>query len=473
MDAMTTDRNDAGEAEGTRFRRPQFGLSGKLLLLTVLFVMLAEVLIFVPSIANYRETWLRDRIASADVAVLLLDAYPDGMVPEAVERALLERIDARLIAYNASGMRYLLASDGLSEDAAMRQDLRETGPWQAIRMAFGALAARGERLLYIVDAVPGGTLELIVEESDLRADMFVYARNILLLSLVISVFTAAAVYLALRGLFVRPIERLMRSMMAFRDAPEGDLGVIRPSARTDEIGHAERELARMQTTVRTMLQERARLAALGLAVAKINHDLRNMLSSAQLFIERIERVPDPTVERLAPKLVGALDRAVAFTQETMTYGRARERAPQREPLALHALGEDVAEALALPTETIAWHNAVPEDFVIVADPEHMFRILTNLARNASEALDDHGGAITLEAVREAHGVAITLSDDGPGVPEAKRKTLFAPFAASGRVGGTGLGLAICDELVRGHGGTLRLLNREGGAAFRITLPDAT
>ncbi|MEM7565863.1 MAG: HAMP domain-containing sensor histidine kinase [Pseudomonadota bacterium] len=467
---------EADAAPGEATRRLRFGLSARLLLLTVLFVMLSEVLIFVPSIANFRETWLRDRIATAEAAILILEAYPDGMVPPEIEMGLLERIDAKLIAFRADNMRYLIAADEMTRDVSMRQNLGEAGPFALIGMAFETLTSRGERLVHIIDRVPGGELELIIEEDDLRADMIAYAINILLLSLFISAITATAVYFALRNLMVRPMQRLMEAMVAFRHAPEGDLNVIRPSGRRDEIGLAEGELAEMQSSVQRMLHERARLAALGLAVAKVNHDLRNMLASAQLFIERIEMVPDPAVQRLAPKLIGALDRAITFTQDTLRYGRAQERPPVRQPLDLHALCDSVAESLDLESQGIDWRNTIPVGFTLMADEEHLFRVATNLMRNARQAVLDKKAcsgqpALTVSAAREGGTVHLDIADNGPGIPASVKAKLFQPFGASHHKGGTGLGLTIADELVRAHGGRIRLLDDGPGATFRVELPD--
>ena len=70
-------------------RAPRFGLSGKLLVLTILFVMLGEVLIYVPLVASFRVNWLNDRLASAYTAALVLDAAPSGMVPESLAKQIL------------------------------------------------------------------------------------------------------------------------------------------------------------------------------------------------------------------------------------------------------------------------------------------------------------------------------------------------------------------------------------------------
>ena len=88
---------------------PRFGLSGKLLLLTILFVMVAEVLIYVPSIANFRLNWLNDRLASAHTAALVLDAAPSGMVPESLAKQILDSIGARAVAMKFGNQRRLLA----------------------------------------------------------------------------------------------------------------------------------------------------------------------------------------------------------------------------------------------------------------------------------------------------------------------------------------------------------------------------
>src|ERR1700761_2090449 len=90
-------------------RVPRFGLSGKLLVLTILFVMIAEVLIYVPSVANFRVTWLKDRLASAYTAALVLDAAPNGMVSDALAKQILDSIGARAVAMKMGTQRRMLA----------------------------------------------------------------------------------------------------------------------------------------------------------------------------------------------------------------------------------------------------------------------------------------------------------------------------------------------------------------------------
>ncbi|MEX0853747.1 MAG: HAMP domain-containing sensor histidine kinase, partial [Bauldia sp.] len=302
--------------------------------------------------------------------------------------------------------------------------------------------------------------------------------NIIRLAAVISIITAGLLYFSINRLLVRPMRRLTANMVAFSAAPEDAARIIQPSGRRDEIGIAEEHLAAMQHELQGTLREQRHLADLGLAVAKINHDLRNMLAAAQLFSDRLGSLPDPNVQRFAPKLIDALDRAIAYCQTTLAYGRAREASPARRLLALRRLVDDVADVLGLVGHaTIAWENRVPEDLEIDADPDQLFRVLVNLCRNAIQALDtDLGPAVVrrlaISATREGKSVSITVADTGPGVPGKARAQLFRAFSGAARPGGTGLGLAIAAELVGAHGGRLTLVEHRGpGATFMIVIPD--
>jgi signal transduction histidine kinase len=142
----------------------------------------------------------------------------------------------------------------------------------------------------------------------------------------------------------------------------------------------------MQRDLATMLSQKSRLAALGLAVSKINHDLRNLLASAQLFSDQLSSLPDPKVQRFAPKLMRTLERAIAFCQSTLSYGAAKEPAPDRKPIPLEPLLEEVHEALGLGLDVpIRWIVAVERGLMVEADHDQLFRILVNVARNAMQA----------------------------------------------------------------------------------------
>ena len=461
-------------------REPRFGLSGKLLVFTILFVMIAEVLIYVPSIAIYRRMWLNDRLASAYTAALVLDAAPNGMVPDSLAKQILDSIGARAVAMKMGTQRRLLAVGDAPPPIADDFDMRNVRSFDSIVDAFMMMLKNKKGVMRVVGPAPmgGDYIEIILDEPPLRKAMLRYSVDLLLISLLISGITAALVYLSLHYLFVRPMRRVTANMMAFRADPENPERVIVPSRRTDEIGIAERELATMQTELALMLQQKSRLAALGLAVAKINHDLRNLLGSAQLISDRLLALPDPNVQRFAPKLMRALERAIAFFQSTLSYGRLQEPPPDRKPILLEPLVEEVHETLGLPADgPIRWIGAVERGLTVEADYDQLFRILLNLARNALQALESRAARdpgrdqIRITGRREGAVVVIEVSDTGPGFSEKAQEHLFEAFQGSTRPGGTGLGLAIAAELVRAHGGEIRLVEGTIGATLRLTIPD--
>src|SRR4051794_12633396 len=458
----------------------RLGLSGKLLLLTIPLVMIAGMLMYVPAIANFRMNRLNDRLAAANTAALVLDASPSGMVPESLSRQILASIGARAVAIKMGQQRRLLASAGLPPAAIDHDiDMRTMTVWSAIVDTFEMMLESGNQAIRVVGPTPGGGqfIEVVIDELPLRQALYRFSRNLLLVSLVIAVLTAGLVYLALHYLFVRPMRRLTASLVGFHENPESSARIIVPSQRGDEIGVAERELSDMQRDLVSMLHQKSRLAALGLAVSKINHDLRNLLASSQLLSDQLASVPDPRVQRFAPKLMRSLERAIAFCQSTLSYGRAQEAAPDRRMILIEPVVAEVRESAGLATDaSITWICAIERGLAIDADPDQLFRVLLNLVRNAAQALEGRAGGdaaqqIRITGRREGTVAIIEVSDTGPGVPAKARDHLFEAFQASGRPGGSGLGLAIAAELVRAHGGDIHLVEGTIGATFRIAIPD--
>ena len=461
-------------------RAPRFGLSGKLLVLTILFVMIAEVLIYVPLVANFRVNWLRDHLAGAYTAALVLEAAPSGMVPESLAKQILDSIGARAVAMKMGTSRRLLAIGDAPPPVTHDFDMRDVYTFDSIVDAFMTMLGTKNDVMRVVGPAPmgGDFIELVMDEPPLRKAMLRYSVNLLLLSLLVIGIAAAFVYLVLHYLFVRPMRRITGNMVAFRADPENADRIIVPSGRADEIGTAEQELATMQAELASMLQQKNRLAALGLAVSKINHDLRNLLGSAQLISDRLSSLPDPGVQRFAPKLMRALERAIAFCQSTLSYGRLQEPPPERRPILLEPLVDEVHETLGLgPDAPVRWISAVERGLVVEADYDQLFRSLLNLARNALQALESRAARdpgrdqIRITGRREGAVVVIEVSDTGPGFSERARAHLFEAFQGSTRTGGAGLGLAIAAELVRAHGGEIRLVEGTIGATLRLTIPD--
>lgn len=458
----------------------RLGLSAKLLLLTVLFVMLAEVLIYLPSVANFRLNWLNDRLAAAQVAVLVLEGAPDDRLPEGSEARLLMGVGARAIAARVGGARRLLSLDSMPVEVARTVDLRAMTWTTALREAVEVLATPPHDLpIRVIGQAKGEAdfVELVIDETPLRRAMLSFSVNLLLISLLISGLTAVLVYLALNWMIVEPIRQLAANVMEFEVDPENPRRVFEPSLRADEIGEAERALARMQSTLAGELRTKKHLAELGLAVSKINHDLRNMLAAAQLMSDRLIESRDPKIKRFAPRLIATLGRAIDFCQATLVYGRAAEATPVLRDVSLRQLVAEQAELLGLPENAqLRFANDVPTSFTLPCDPDQMARVLLNLMRNSVQALTQagvEGEGVPLLAVKaEAAGGAAVLRvcDNGPGVPERARANLFQAFRGSVTPGGVGLGLAIAAELVRLHGGTIELEPSPMGAVFKVTLP---
>jgi len=462
-------------------RVPRFGLSGKLLLLTLLFVAVAQVLIYVPSISNFRLNWMNDRLAAARTAALVLYAAPKGMVPDDLARDILNNIGANAVAMKTGNTRRLLAVNELPEEIHRHYDMRDVTFIEAVEGAYHGLTDPASTMMLIVGHAPrnGEFLEIVMPNGALQKAMFRFSRNVLIVSLTISASSLALVYLALHFMFVRPMRRITRNIMSFRADPENPSRTIKVSQRNDEIGVTERELASMQRNLTSMLNERSRLAALGLAVSKINHDLRNMLAAAQLMSDQLSTVRDARVQRFTPKLMRTLERAIDFCQSTLSYGRAQEAPPDRRMIVLEHLVDEVRENLGFgPDSNLGWIVSIEKGLQIDADHDQIFRVLLNLARNAAQALEARApnnpqrDQIRVTGRREGGVVVIEVADTGPGFSPRARKHLFEAFSGSTRPGGTGLGLAIAAELIRAHGGEIRLIEGTIGATFYMTIPDA-
>ena len=479
---MTTIATRAPEERATPWLPAKLGLSGRLILLTMSFVMLAQLIVYLPSVASFRRSWVSDRIMGAQMIALALSAAPAGSRSPELDAKLLAGIKgAQAIGVRGPGTRWLLANSSEEAPTVRREiDLRDSPWWRPLRglwrNATGDVSPATRVIGHGVPGVPGlEWVELVADEAPLWHATLEYTRNFFVVSLVISLFTGALLYLVLHMVVVRPVRRLSENVARFAAAPEDVARIIAPSGRSDEIGRAEEALARMQTALAGELRRNRHLADLGLAVSKINHELRNMLTTAQLLGDRLGEVDDPAVRRVAPRLIRTLDRAIAFCGATLAYGRASEPQPNRRRTLLAPLIAEQIDLRELADGiTVAIVTDIPPDLEVDADPDQLGRVLLNLMRNAVEALSrakTPDAEIRVTAVRPDGAVAIRVADNGPGVPDRNRSRLFSAFQASERSGGTGLGLSVAAEIVRLHGGSLVLENTTRGAAFLLTIPD--
>jgi signal transduction histidine kinase len=417
------------------------------------------------------------RLEKAQIASLALLATDDAMISDDLEQELLQNAEVFNVVLRRDEVRQLVLSSEIPAPIHDSFDLRMAGPWELIRDATTVLMDPQNRIIRVIgnpvqDA--GLLIEITMETGPLRAAMVDYGLRILFLSALISVVTAFLLFLAVQRLLVGPIRRVVLHMQAYAEAPEDARRVIAPSAEVEELRVAEEALQSMQTQLTGALRQKERLAQLGGAVAKISHDLRNILTTAQLFADRIDSSGDPMVARAAPKLVASISRAVSLCESTLAFGKAEEPPPQLKRLPLRRLAEDIADGEGLNDGgLVTCLIDVPAGLVIRADAEQLHRVLTNLIRNARQAIEAVGqpGTIEISGGEDETDWWIRVGDTGPGLPPKAREHLFSAFQGGARKGGTGLGLAIAAELVRGHGGRLELSRSDAdGTEFLIRLP---
>ncbi|MDP2700216.1 HAMP domain-containing sensor histidine kinase [Thalassospira sp.] len=474
-------------------------LSARLLVLTVGFVMLAEIFVFAPSVARFRVDWLKAHLDSGYLAALALEATPDQMISDDLTKELLSNAGVHAVVLRGDGRKLLLQLDDMPTRIDRDIDLTVFSIPVALHDAFDSLIQTDNRMLRVVgmpSMAPNFEIEILIREAPMVRAMRDFGWRVMGLSLVISFFTAGLVYFALNYLLVRPMRQFTRDMIRFRSNPQDPGNVIIPDDRDDEIGVARHELAQMQHDIQAMLNQRRRLAALGSAAAKVSHDLRNALATSMLMTEKLANSADEEVRAVVPRLLSSMERAIYISEQTLSYAREAPPSLDISRFTLRELFEecreqilDVVHANRIVTTdheqdpcTAHIDLDIADNLVIEADYDQLFRVFGNLVRNALEA-----GAKTIriaarpvEASPEtASGpssamIDITIADDGPGLPEKAIKNLFVPFAGSARKGGTGLGLAIARELINAHGGNLRLKSSgPDGTAFAIRLPVIT
>lgn len=453
-------------------------LSGRFLALTVVFVMLAEVLIFLPSVAKFREDWLLLRLERAQIAALALLAS-EADLAEDLEAELLSNAGVFNVVLRRDAVRQLVLSSPIPAPISATYDLRDATPLTLVRDALRAMTGRGNEVIRVIGTPlhdAGLLIEITTQSKPLRVALLDFGLRILVLSALISAATALLLFLAVRQLMVKPIERVVQHMTAYAAAPEDARSVIQPTASVRELRAAEEALQSMQTQLTGALKQKERLAQLGSAVAKISHDLRNILTSAQLFADRLDGSADPTVARAAPKLLGSISRAVALCEATLKFGKAEEAPPKLAPVVMLDLLTEIIEGEGLDeAESVSVLVDLPPDLTAHADAEQLHRVLSNLIRNARQAIETtrKDGVIEVGGGEDEAGIWLRIGDSGPGLPPKARENLFAAFQGGVRKGGTGLGLAIAQELIRGHGGDLSLLRSDSdGTEFLISLPKA-
>ncbi|WND04104.1 HAMP domain-containing sensor histidine kinase [Temperatibacter marinus] len=458
-----------------RYRPIRSSLRSKILIVTVLFVMLVEAFVYFPAIATFRETYLSQTLKAAQIAAMSLEASPMNRVTPELERNLLAASGVVSIVMRRNDQSRMLGFDQMPSDVETVYDIRGAAIGSLIADAMETFSAEGDRYISVIgEPILKDTMwiEMTVYEEELYEAMIAHSNNLIILSALISFSTGLLVYLCLHWVVVRPMRRLKKNIVRFQSNSEDPKAVLPYSKRRDEIGVVSRELRSSQQHVQQSLKQKQRLAELGEAISKINHDLRGMLTTASLASSTLARVEDPKITRITGRLERALTRAIDLCTRTLKYGSAKEPDPVFREVNLHDLASEIADSLNMGDSPVEFHNAVPIDYLIPADPDQLFRVIYNLVKNSLEAMEVEGSiTVAAKPVDDYH--QIRLCDTGPGFNEEAQAKLFKPFVSTTRKtkGGTGLGLAIAKEMVEAHKGTIELEETsQEGSHFLIYLP---
>lgn len=431
--------------------------------------------------AGFRNTWLLQRGQAAEIAVLAVEAAPDGRVSEELSRQLLERAQVVSVAVEERDFRGEILAPAIDINGPLVPiDMRKETIIDGVAGVFEHLFAPRGRFLRLI-MTPALTrdevMEVIVPEAALKQVLVASLRSMVVFSVLVAAVVGGLVYFAIYRLVVRPMDRLTDGIVRFANEPEGaDLDAS--LGGSDEIRRASEALQSMQKTVSAAFRQRKRLAELGEAVAKINHDLRNSLSAAQIVSEGLAQSEDPRVKRAAPRLERAIQRAVNLAEATLSHARAEPSMPNLTQVNIVTIVDEAAAEGLAGCDQVAWIVEAPAPVSATVDPDHIHRIVANLVRNAGRAIAEQKdrtgkGRIAARVYREGGDAVVDIADNGPGIPANIASRLFQPFAGSATRGGAGLGLAIARELARGMKGDLELAsNSTTGAVFRLRVPAA-
>ena len=326
-------------------------LSSKLLLLTIGFVMLAEVLVFIPSVALYRQSWLSERAQQAGLLAQALTGVPDFEASEGLTRQFMQDTDVLFMAAKRDGATELLLGEPpLDARTMIAVDLRDPPRFPSLIVPFQDIFAKGNETLLVTASSPvegQDRLELLIPRNKLGEALLEYLLNIFWLSVIIAIITGSLIYLSMSALIIRPVKDLAEDMTAFRVNPDSRRTVRKArTKRKDEIGQLEREFVDMKQSQRAAFRQRERLAGLGLAVAKINHDLRNVLTSALLISDRLSMNPDEKMASMGERLTRTVERGIGLTEDVLSYSKAESADPQIQNTRIaFTIGEAAADVI--------------------------------------------------------------------------------------------------------------------------------
>jgi signal transduction histidine kinase len=430
-------------------------------------VSLAELLIFVAALDLSRRAWLDRKLLEAELA-----ATATGF---ATPQERLRQVGVDAVRVEWPGHAPVMLGAAMPPDGVPALDLRRQG------LAAGAGAAVSDFVLGRQTALtvegagaadPSGTVTAVLAGPAVSGAVREAAGRIGLPLLVLAFGLTGVLYAALVRLLVHPLRRVTHELMSLADVPPG----------ADEAVAAARAVDVIKEQLSAAHWRQARLAALGVAVIKTNHDLRGVLSPALLTAERLQSNSEPAVKRAGDVLVRAVERAAEIMKRTVELVREIPIAPAKAQLNLRRLAEAAAERARASCKDLAVENGVPDTIDVEADRDCMLRAFANLLLNAAAA---GAGRARISADYEGNELVVTVTDNGPGLPEPQRDKPFRPPAhlsavtqaepegARGPELPRGLGLPLVRDLMRAQGGEASLLlTGPGGTTIQLTLPAA-
>jgi signal transduction histidine kinase len=451
----------------------RFRLSQTLLWLTIAAELLTSLLIFLPDLARFRTGWLDTALIKAHLAALPGEALPNRQEEIQTRNALLALSGIDLVEINDGTTRWTIRAIDAPLPAGTRIALGTESEISQIEQALGVLFGPIGGYLEVQGAsplLPGSSVRVILRRATMQGVLRRFSLHFWRTALLTFLATGVLLYVALVLLVVRPLTQLIQAITDFRANPERAVAPkhgprLLPG---NEIAVAADAFASMRSALRTALWRQARLAAIGTAVAKINHDLRGILAPAMLTAERLLAHPDPAVRRAGRIVERTVERATEVARTMVGYVRDNPAAMITEPHLLRPVVEAAAKTLAILNPAARLINHVAPDLAGQINEAQFQRIITNLLRNAAEAAATE---ITVSATEADGKLLLDISDNGHGIADSVRARLFQPFANDERELSTGLGLAIARDLARAHKAEIALVaTSPRGTIFRITLP---
>jgi signal transduction histidine kinase len=363
-----------------------------------------------------------------------------------------------------------------AQEAEMQE--RTRGSIQGFSEQGNETQVAGERFLYTsVDLAPGAAtpVSLTVLKSYDQATLFIGSLNRLLLLLgLLAVAAGSLVIFLISDTFTKPLANLVEGVRALE---RGDFSYPLQSTGGDEVAEVSRAFDGMRASLRTaqrQLIDTERLATIGRMASSISHDLRHPLTAVMANAEFLSEPGLDAAQRedLYREIRDAVDRMTDLVESLLEFSRAREHLRP-----VYGRMADTANRAVHAVQTHPEFNGVDIQVSCEGrgegwfDPKKMERVFLNLLLNACAAVPRGSGHVEVNIREAKEGLEVRVADNGPGIPEPIRDTLFEPFVSYGKENGTGLGLTVVQKIFQDHGGDVSVeATGAGRTVFKLVLP---